>query len=575
LLTPGQKIFEYEVIRQLGEGGFAAVFEAVDKLLNRQVAIKQLLPGKVGERVLKRFIQEARVAAALEHPNVITIYGLRIADQRIYIILEYLPGGSLQELLLTRGKLPVEQALRLAIGICEGLAKLHVKGIIHRDIKAENILLTADGRPKVTDFGIAHMPEAVGGMGLTLVGVQPSTLLFSSPEQLRGEELDARSDVYQVGELLYYMLTGEHYINLRALEARAQLEAEPHVNPQLKLFELLEQAVCEEMPEGLQNLWREVGTLASLVERALAKDKEQRFNDALEFAAALQAVNINTAPPVVQEEKLKLLDSRTYNRRGLAHASMRNYEQAIYDYTKAIQLDRHFAEAYNNRSAAHLLMENYAQAVLDCNWAIELAPHFIAAYVNRGIANTGLRQYEEALLDYNKVIELNDQSVYAYYNRGNTYMWMGEHQKALADYSRVIKLNPEFLAAYVNRGVVYDQLGEWAKALEDYNRAILLNAGYVYAYYNRANAYQALGRYEQAITDYNKVIELNPEHLYAYENRGRAFLRVGNTERASRDQARVMIQIPTINPKQVSVARSMLMPATPLDFLTRREGDVA
>jgi tetratricopeptide (TPR) repeat protein len=489
--------------------------------------------------------------------------------------MEYLPGGSLYELLQKRGKLPVEQALKLAIGICEGLGKLHAKGIIHRDIKAENILLTADGRPKVTDFGIAHMPEAAGGMGLTLAGFQPSTLLFSSPEQLRGEELDARSDVYQVGELLYFMLTGSHYIDLEALEAKAQALAGPHINPQLKVFELLEQAICQEMPEGLQALWREVGTLASLVERALDKDKEQRFSDASEFSVALQAVNVNTAPPVIQDGKLKLLDSRAYNKRGLSHASMRNYEQAIYDYSKAIQLDRHFAEAYNNRSAAHLLMENYAKAVLDCNWAIELAPHFTAAYVNRGIANTGLRQYEEALIDYNKVIELNNQNVYAYYNRGNTYMWMGDYQKALADYTRVIELNPDFLAAYVNRGVVYDQLGEWAKAVDDYSRAIQLNTDYVYAYYNRANAYQALGRYEQAIADYNKVIELNPEHPYAYENRAKAFLHTGNSERASRDQARVMIQIPTINPKQISVARSMLMPATPLDFPTRRDGDVS
>jgi serine/threonine protein kinase len=571
LLTPGQKIFEYEVVRQLGQGGFAAVFEAVDKLLNRQVAIKQLLPNKIGERAVKRFIQEARVAAALEHPNIITIYGLRIAEQRIYIIMEYLPGGNLYELLKQKGKMPVEQALKLAIGICEGLARLHAKGIIHRDIKAENILLTGDGRPKVTDFGIAHMPEAVGGMGLTIAGFQPSTLLFSSPEQLRGEELDARSDVYQVGELLYYMLTGEHYINLEALEAQAQRQADPQINPQLKLFELLEQAVCYEMPEGLQTLWREVGTLANLVERALAKDKDQRFDDALEFAAALQAVSVNTASPVTQE-KMKLLDSRACNRRGLAHASMRNYEQAIYDYSRAIQLDRHYAEAYNNRSAAHLLMENYAQAVLDCNWAIELAPHFIAAYVNRGIANTGLRQYEEALIDYDKVIELNDENVYAYYNRGNTYMWMGQRRKALADYSRVIELDPEFLAAYVNRGVVYDQLEQWEKAIGDYSRAIQLNAGYGYAYYNRANAYQVLGHYEQAIADYNKVIELNPEHPYAYENRAKAYLQTGNIQRASQDQARIMIQMPTINPKQLTVARSMLMPATPLDFLTRKDG---
>jgi serine/threonine-protein kinase len=106
----------------------------------------------------------------------------------------------LQDLLDQQGKLSVAQAVKLISGVCEGLAKLHSKRIVHRDVKAGNILLTADNRPKITDFGIAHVPQAAGGLGLTQAGFQPSTVVFSSPEQFRGEKLDARSDVYQVGE---------------------------------------------------------------------------------------------------------------------------------------------------------------------------------------------------------------------------------------------------------------------------------------------------------------------------------------------------------------------------------------
>jgi serine/threonine protein kinase len=568
LLTPGQKLFEYEITRLLGQGGFAAVYEASDRMLDRRVAVKQLLLDQItNERKVKRFVQEARIAAALEHPNIVTIYALRIAKKRIYIIMEYLSGGSLYDLIDQQGKLPAEQAVRLTTGICEGLAKLHAKGIIHRDIKEENILLSADGCPKITDFGIAHVPQAAGGLGLTLVGFQPSTLLYSSPEQFRGEKLDVRSDVYQVGELLYYMLTGQHYIDLAALKEKTITHANQlKVRPELELHALLEKAICEEMPEGLQSLWREVGVLGGVVEKALAKNKEDRFKDTLEFAVALNGINITSA----KAETLTGRDLRTYNKLGLTHASMRNYEQAIYNYTQAIQLDSRYAEAYNNRSAVYLMMGNYAQAVLDCNWALELAPHFVAAYVNRGIAHTGLKSYQQALADYDKAIEFNANNAYAYYNQGNTYVLMGQYQEAVTAYGRAIALDPEFIAAYVNRGLMYIELDNYRLALTDYDQAIRLNPSYVEAYYNRARAHQALKNCEQAMADYSQAIKLNPDYLDAYKHRAEVYRATGEQERAAADEARVKAQTSSISPNILPIARNMSMPATPLDLLVRK-----
>jgi len=569
ILKPGQRIFEYEIIRQLGQGGFAAVFEARNRMLDRHVAIKQLLVERAGDRkTVKRFIQEARIAASIQHPNVVSIYGLRMEDNRFYMIMEYLPHGSLQTLLEKQGKLPVEQAVRLTIGICEGLAQLHEKGIIHRDIKAENILLTADGRPKIIDFGIAHVPEAFGGMGLTQMGFQPSTLIFSSPEQVRGKEIDARSDVYQVGELLYLMLAGQHYIDLQTLEDEAMTYGGTNqFRSQAKLYQLLENAICEEPPRGLPELWREVGVLAGVVEKALAKSPEDRFANTHDFAAALDAINITAAVDAVEAENQALQDSRMFNKRGLAHVNMRNFEQAIYDYTKAIELDRHYAEAYNNRSAALLMMENYAKAVVDCNWTLELAPHFVAAYINLGIAHTGLRDYPPALEDYRKALELDPENLYAYYNRGNTYLWMENFELAVMDYDKTLELDPEFVAAYVNRGVAYTEMKAYSNALADFSRAIELNPNYVYALYNRANLYREMRQHKKAIQDYTRVIELNPQHPYAYENRGDSYAALGDEDNAAEDYTKMVMHSSTINPKRMAVARSMLMPATPLDFL--------
>jgi serine/threonine protein kinase len=572
LLTPGQKFFEYEIIRPLGQGGFGAVFEAQDRTLDRRVAIKQLLLKKASDQsTVKRFIQEARIASAMEHPNVVSIYAMRIEEKRFYMIMEYLPGGNLRDLLKKEGKLPVQEAVRLTIGICEGLAKFHARGIVHRDIKAENILLTADSRPKIIDFGIAHVPEAAGGLALTQAGFQPSSLLFSSPEQVRGEQLDARSDVYQLGEMLYHMLSGHHYIDLKSIETQAVTHGgQNRVRSQMKLYELLEYAICHEKPAGLKTLWREVGALAGVVETALSKDKTKRFKDAAEFAATLKTLSINTTPASDEVENLSFQDARAYNKRGLAYVSTRNYEQAIIDYTKAIELDADYAEAYNNRSTAHLVMENYGQAVVDCSRALELAPDFVVAYVNRGIAYTGLRDYEKALADYEQALTLAPQNLYAFYNRGNTYLWMSQYKDAITNYSQAIAINPEIVAAYANRGVAHSELKHYDLALADFSQAIDLNPDYGYAYYNRANVYRELRSYEEAIADYSKVVELNPEHRFAHENRGDAYAAIGEEDRASEDYTKIIVQTSSIHPKRLSVARSMLMPATPLDFLTRK-----
>lgn len=295
MLVPGEKVFEYEIIRQLGQGGFGAVYEARDRMLDRRVAIKQLLSDRAkDERAIKRFMQEARVIAALEHPNVVTIYGLRIKEQQIYMILEYLAGGSVRDLLNREGKLPLNEAVKLTTGICEGLARIHQKGIIHRDIKAENILLTSDGRPKITDLGIAHVPKDAGGMDLTRVGFQPSTVLFSSPEQFNGEKLDPRSDVYQVGGLLYQMLTGRHYIDIKAVETQATT-LKHNLRHDLKVYMVLGQAICKDPPVELPTLRRQFGDVADVIAKAMAKRKEERYADTLELAADLWAAHFSPA----------------------------------------------------------------------------------------------------------------------------------------------------------------------------------------------------------------------------------------------------------------------------------------
>jgi serine/threonine protein kinase len=224
-LSPNQQLDEFQILRPLGTGGFGAVYLAQDTLLNRPVAIKELIaPRAADNEAFQRFIQEARTAGSLNHPNIVTVYGLRVKGEVYYLILEYVSGGSLRDRLKRDGKVKMSQAVQIAAEVADALAAVHDKGIIHRDIKPENILLTEDSRAKVADFGIAHVPKQAGGLSLTQTGFQPGTFLYMSPEQIRGEGLTAASDVYQVAVVLHEMLTGSHYFDPEALLKQAMLE---------------------------------------------------------------------------------------------------------------------------------------------------------------------------------------------------------------------------------------------------------------------------------------------------------------------------------------------------------------
>ena len=278
-LAPNQQLSEYRIERILGRGAFGTVYLAHDTLLDRPVAIKELtLTAQTDEVTFKRFLQEARAAGGLNHPHIVTVHALKVVEPNVYLVMEYLAGGSLRALLEERGRLPVEDAARIAADVCEGLAAAHAKGIIHRDVKPGNILLAEDGRAKVGDFGIAHVPRGAEGTRLTQAGFQPGTLIYMSPEQIRGQQVDGRSDVYQVGALLYEMLTGQHYVNLGALERRARETAGSNVMLfQARLFELLSEGICERTPERICRMRPDVPEcMGEAVVSALTKRMEER-----------------------------------------------------------------------------------------------------------------------------------------------------------------------------------------------------------------------------------------------------------------------------------------------------------
>ncbi len=276
-LSAGTRLGPYEIVCLLGHGGMGEVYRARDPRLGRDVAVK-VLPARFAEdpERLRRFSQEARAVGALNHPNILDIHDLGQAENRPYVVLELLEGETLAHLMAS-GKPSVLRALEIGLQVARGLAAAHEKSIVHRDLKPSNLFLTPDGRVKILDFGLARLEDGSEGLATlgsadrTQAGRAVGTLGYMSPEQARGRDVDARSDIFSLGVVLYEMLAGSRpFGGQSAAEVYAALlgqdpEPLPRVNP------------C--VPDSLDRV----------VQRCLAKPLEQRFESARDLAFALEA----------------------------------------------------------------------------------------------------------------------------------------------------------------------------------------------------------------------------------------------------------------------------------------------
>ncbi|HET7452797.1 MAG TPA: serine/threonine-protein kinase, partial [Thermoanaerobaculia bacterium] len=214
-LSAGTRLGAYEILSPLGSGGMGEVYRARDAKLHREVAVK-VLPESIASDpdALARFEREARAVAALNHPNILSIFDFGSHEGNVFAVMELLEGATLREK-LDAGALPQRRAVEIATAIARGLAAAHEKGVVHRDLKPENVFLTEDGRVKVLDFGLAKKlgpEEAETNAPTTPAGTEPGTVMgtvgYMSPEQVRGRTVDHRSDIFSFGAVLYEMLSG-------------------------------------------------------------------------------------------------------------------------------------------------------------------------------------------------------------------------------------------------------------------------------------------------------------------------------------------------------------------------------
>ena len=293
----GRTFSHYAVLDHLGDGGMGVVYHGFDTRLNRPVALKFLAPELSQDPAAKeQFMREARAASALDHPNICTIYDIdETPDGQIFLAMAYVDGETLKET-IARGPLPIGDILDIGAQIAQALVKAHGAGIVHRDIKPANVMITADRLVKIVDFGIAKL---VGDITITKTGGAVGTLAYMSPEQIRGEPVDHRTDLWSLGAVMYEMTSGER--PFRADHAG-----------------VTSNAIVQDQPKPLTSLRSGVPMdLERIVIRAMAKRKEDRYQTAADLLSEMRrlqrdwaqerepAVEATLSPPAVHRRQLK------------------------------------------------------------------------------------------------------------------------------------------------------------------------------------------------------------------------------------------------------------------------------
>jgi serine/threonine protein kinase/cytochrome c-type biogenesis protein CcmH/NrfG len=569
----GQSTPHYRILERLGGGGMGVVYKAEDTRLGRQVALK-FLPEELAQdqTALDRFEREARSASALNHPNICTIHDIGEENGRRFIVMELLEGQTLRHRIAGQ-PMPADELVDYAVQIADALEAAHVKGIVHRDIKPANIFIT-QGRPKVLDFGLAKpaawdpamdktadkwsgSTRGIGFETLTSSGKSMGTVAYMSPEQARGEDLDARSDLFSFGAVLYEMATGRQPFNgnTPAVVFEAILNRAPvpplRLNPSMPME--LDRIILRALEKDLRMRYQKASEMRTDLQRL---KRETESGRAITSSSAVAVARAENSLAVLYFENMSGAKEDEYFRDGMSediitellkikglHVFPRATVLAFRDASLTApdigaRLGAKYVLGGTLRRAGNRLRIN-AQLVDTGRdfpvWAErydrEMKDVFdVQEEIARSIAQAlriTLTPHEENVIG-SKPTE--NAEAYDSLLRGRKYRRMGNLDFAMQMYQRAIQLDPDFALAYAGMATVCGLLVEARGSSQEYmeqgiraaEKAFALNPGLPEAMAARARMCYAQKLYEEAVRWASKAIELKPDCDNGYSTLGRA-----------------------------------------------------
>jgi len=540
------------------------VYLAEDHQLNRRVAIK-FLPAEVAsdERARQRLLREARTAATLDHPNICAIYEVGQEGDHSFIVLQYIEGETLASRL--KRHLPdLREALTIAAQVADALNEAHARGIIHRDIKPENIMLTARNQVKVLDFGLAKVLrdssiiEPDTASMLSIPGMVIGTVPYMSPEQVRGEELDCRSDIFSFGTVLYELLSGR-----RPFEAKSSAEIISAI------------LTADPPPISRSSLGHSGGAEEELIRKCLEKDAALRYQTMDDLIPDLQqiraeyesgqfrpnAITANVKPPpaitgpedsrsrgsklglglVVASIVLALAagvylySSRTAKHTAASGAAFMSANSAAYDAYMRGMVKVSSENPPDNQDAIKLFEQavatdpTFASAYAELSRAYTIKARYVASDAERKTS------YEDAEVAVDKALAINPNLAEGHFARG-LMLWTPykrfPHAQAIQSYRRAIELDPNFDEAHHQLGFIYLHIGMLNKAQQEIEKALAINPGNTLARYRLGVIDMCRAKYAEAFQIFNSTpLEQNPELLAFYTSN--ALFRLGRNGEAS------------------------------------------
>lgn len=455
----GTTVLHYRVVERIGGGGMGVVWKAVDLRLNREVALKFLHESATSDPSLReRFFREARAASALNHPNIITIYEINSDGDRLFMAMELVRGRALSEILRERYRLPPRIAADYALQICEGVGAAHRAGIVHRDLKPSNLMVTAEERVKILDFGLAKLrdpdsglPESAEALAapLTLGHAVVGTVPYMSPEQAAGHEVGPRSDVFSLGVVLYEMLSGR-----RPFQGASNVE--------------IMRALLASEPKPLGSVTLDVPEpLAQITHRCLEKNPEARYADAGEAAAQLRALDLPYAPAA-----FAATTSTTAAQASLPWLTGRRILAAAAALLLAAALTRGLLQ-WRSRNADD--RGPPAAGTLAPAEALQRAQAYLQRYDRKGNADRAIATLEPALQRDPSSAALRAALAEGYVRKFGEVpdkQWL---QRALDSGRQAASANEDLAAAHIAWGMALAAAGQDAAAARRFERARDLN----------------------------------------------------------------------------------------------------